>query len=196
MPAGTTGSSKVLKELEEDGFEGLDIGFGSFSTVRLQDQTFSTNDGETLGNTFLCVIHASKTKFLYKAADSNECDDFAYSYDKVTTVTGNKSIDELTAEWAAKGYHNPVWKKYLDVTAQLVDPNTRELGNLVILSIPNSSVPRLSGYITTLKIGQGKSVSSVVTQVYPGQKVTSSKKPFYPWAFKAYSTVQGFLSAS
>jgi hypothetical protein len=28
--------------------------------------------------------------------------------------------------------------------------------------------------------------------VYAGQKVTAAKKPFYPWAFKAYADVATF----
>ena len=72
MPAGTQqAAGGVLRELEAQGFEGLDIGFGSFPMVRLQDQTFSTNEGDTLGNTFLCIIHGSRTKWLYKAEDNN-----------------------------------------------------------------------------------------------------------------------------
>ena len=191
-PAGTSGSTmKALEELAEDGFEGLDIGFGSFPMVRLQGQEFSTNEDEVLGNTFLCVIHASKVKWLYKAEDNNTTDEFVYSFDKEFTTNG-KPIEEVTAEWAAQGKTAPVWKKYLDVTAQLVDPNTKELGRLVILSVPNNSVPRLTGYITTLKLGSGCAPNQMITQVYPGQKVTNAVKPFHPWAFKAYMRLDRF----
>ena len=77
MPAGTAAvGGKVLEELASDGFEGLDIGFGSFPIVRLQGNTFTTNDEDTLGETFLCIMHATRTKWLYKAEDSNECDEF------------------------------------------------------------------------------------------------------------------------
>jgi hypothetical protein len=193
MPAGTSAAGdRVLGELADEGFEGLDIGFGSFPIVRLTDKNFSTNDGDSLGETFLCIMHATRTKWLYKAEDSNECDEFVYSYDQETTTSGNKTIDEVTAEWAAQGYDNPVWKKYLDITAQRVDYNTKQIGEVVILSVPKTSVARLTGYITTLKLGRRMSPSEVVTQVYAGQKVTAAKKPFYPWAFKAYADVATF----
>lgn len=192
MPAGGSGN-KVLEDLAGAGFEGLDIGFGSFPVIRLQDQSFSTSDGDVIGSTFLCVVHASRTKWLYKADDSKDTDDFVYSYDQQYTTAG-RPIEEVTAEWEAKGFTEPVWKKYIDVTAQMVDANTRSLGNVVILSVPNNSVPRLTGYLTTILLGQRLQPNEVITQVMPGQRVTSAKKPFYPWAFKLYCRVDQLLN--
>jgi len=187
MPAGTAAAGgKVLQELAEEGFEGLDIGFGSFPVVRLQDTNFSTNDDEALGSEFYCVIHASRTKWLLKAEDDNKCNEFVYSHDQEFTTSG-KAISEVLAEWKAKGYDSPVWKKYLDVTAQRFNKDDRTIGDVVILSIPNNSVNRLTGYLTTVKLGKGLAPSAVVTHVHLGQKVTNAVKPFYPWAFKLYA---------
>lgn len=181
----------ISQALAAQGFEGLDMGFGSFPIVKLQDTTFSTSDGDTLGNTFCCVMHASRKKFLLKCEDSNDAEEFVYSYDKVHT-TGNKLVEDVKKAWGEKGWVNPVWKEYADVTAQLVDLNNRELGGVVMLSIPYTSNSRLSGYITTLMV-KGRQVNQVITQVYHGQKVTSGKFAFYPWAFKEYMLVSQMI---
>jgi hypothetical protein len=186
------GTGGFQQALANEGFEGLDMGFGSFPVVRLQETTFSTSDGDSLGNTFVCVMHTSKKKYLLKCEDSNEAEEFVYSYDKITTTSGKKQIADVRAEWATKGWTNPVWKDYVDITAQLVDLEARELGTVVLLSIPQSSNSRLSGYLTT-QLVKGRHISQVITQVYPGQKVTSGKFPFHPWAFKEYLLVNDLI---
>ena len=190
VPAGFAAGG-IAQQLAAMGFEGLDMGFGAFPIVKLQDQTFSTSDGDVLGNTFVCVMHQTRRKFLFKCDDSNDSDEMVYSYDKQTTTTG-KSIEDVKAEWAAKGFVAPVWKEYTDVTAQLVDLPNREMGGVVVLSVPHTSNSRLSGYMTTLLV-KGRQPNQVITQVYPGQRITSAKKPFYPWAFREYTTVQALL---
>ena len=130
-------SGDVVQQLEQAGFIGLELGFGSFPTVRLQGESFSTSDGGSLGQTFACIIHSARPKYLLKCADVQNADEFVYSYDRKTT-TGGKSIDQLVNIWKEKGWDSPVWKDYLDVTAQLVGVEQRELGEVVMLSIPNS----------------------------------------------------------
>jgi hypothetical protein len=186
------GAGGFQQALANEGFEGLDMGFGSFPVVRLQETTFSTSDGDSLGQTFVCVMHTSKKKFLLKCEDSNEAEEFVYSYDKITTTSGQKQIADVMSEWAAKGWTKPIWKDYVDITSQLVDLQTRELGTVVLLSIPHTSNSRLSGYLTTQLVKQ-RHISQVITQIYPGQKVTSGKFPFHPWAFKEYCLVKDLI---
>lgn len=193
-PPGTaTGAGRIISDLAEAGFEGLDVGFGTFPIVRLQDQTFSTNEEEVLGHEFWCCIHGSRVKWLLKKEDNNTTSDFVYSHDQVTTTTG-QSIEEVMAEWRAAGFDAPVWKKYLDITAQRYDANSRTLGQIVILSVPSNSVPRLTGYLTTLKVGHGLMPNQVITHVHLGPRVTQAVKPFYPWAFKMYAPVSQAVS--
>lgn len=170
-----------------DGFEDMEIGFGSFPIVTLKETTFNTSDGDTLGQTFVCIMHHRRKKLFYKCRDDNDAEEMFYSYDGVTTATG-KVVAEIIAEWAAKGWTQPLQKEYSEVTAQLVDLQKKELGNVVLLSIPNNSNPRLAGYRTTVVL-KGLKLNQVITQIYPGQRVTSGKKPFYPWAFKEYERV-------
>jgi len=192
-PAGSliAGPGGIAQALVNEGFEGLEMGFGSFPVVRLQESTFSTSDGDNLGNTFVCILHGSRKKWLCKCEDSNDAEEFIYSYDQVNT-TGNRLVTDVLSEWAAKGWTSPVWKQYTDVTAQMVDLTNRELGGVVILSIPHTSNSRLSGYITTLCV-KGRHSNQVITQVYPGQRVTSGKFPFHPWAFKEYALVKDII---
>ena len=183
---GQTGN--IMQELEAAGFEGLRIGIGAFPFVKLQGETFTTSEGESLGQTFVCVIHTSKSKKFYKCRDDQNAEEFFYTYDDVMT-TANKQVQDILADWANRGWTQPVVKNYLDVTAQLVDLNTRELGGMVLLSVPDTSNPRFSGYITTLAATHRCMPNQVVTQIYPGQKVTSVKFPFHPWAFRYYAKV-------
>lgn len=183
-PAGVN-TSNISKALVEAGFEGLELGFGAFPMVTLQNTEFSTSDGISLGHEFFAVIHSSRKKYLLKANRGRDEEEFTYSYDKITTI-GGKSVDEVKQEWLRSGYESPEWKEYLDVTAQLIDIQKRTIDQMVLLSIPHSSNARLSGYITTI-LTSGTSPADVVTHVHLGQQVTAAKKPFYPWAFKKYA---------
>lgn len=187
-----TATGGILGGLQEEGFDGLEMGFGAFPTVKLQGETFSTSEEESLGNTFACVIHGSRKKYFLKCKDSQDAEEFVYTYDKQVT-SGGKPIADILQAWAEKGWTKPVWKEYLDVTAQIVEIQSRSLGKVVLLSIPKTSNARLTGYLTTLKVGQGLSPSEVITQIYPGQKITSVKFPFHPWAFKQYIKVVDFI---
>ena len=173
---------------ESDGFEDMEIGFGSFPIVTLKETTFNTSDGDNLGTTFACVMHHRRKKMLFKCRDDNDAEEMVYSYDGVNT-SGGKPLAGIFAEWAAKGWTEPFPKEYSEVTAQLVDLTKGELGNVVLLSIPKSSNARLIGYRTTVRL-KGMQLNEVITQIYPGQRVTSgAKKPFYPWAFKEHNKV-------
>jgi hypothetical protein len=169
------------------GFEGLELGsgFGAFATVTLKDDNFSTTDGDKLGQTFACVIHDSKPKWVVKSSDGRDAE-FKYTTDRVHDTSG-RPLETIFKIWRAQGLMqgDPIFKAYLDVTAQLVDVNKKELGQVVILQIPQTSIERLKGYLTNLALA-GLSQHDVITQVYLGQKVTSTKHPFWPWALKKW----------
>lgn len=182
------GMEAVLTEM---GFEGMDLGqgFGGFPSVTLKDDVFRTSDGENLGSQFYAVIHNSKAKYIVKSGPGEEAE-FKYSYDKVNDSSG-KPLAQTFAIWKAQGKLNgePEIKAYLDVTAQMLNLQTRELGAVVLLQVPSTSIERFKSYLKTLLIG-GMAPSSVVTQVYPAPKVTSVKHPFHPWAFKKWGTLE------
>lgn len=184
----------IEARLAEQGFEGLDLGagFGAFPSVVLKDDRFSTSDGDPLGQSFFCVIHGSKPKWIVKANDTDKKADYKYTRDKVNDTSGIP-LTEAFAEWRKKGVMRgePVWKPYLDVTAQLVSVEKRELGQVVILQIPQTSIEKIRGYLIQIGL-QGFSPAEVITQVGLGQKVTSVDYPFWPWHFKKWGPLSRF----
>jgi hypothetical protein len=115
------GGSMVTGSLEgtaaDDGFEGLDFGFGSFPICKLDDGVFVAND-EEMGDSFTCVIQSSKKKILYRTiVGPNETPQLAYTYDDEFTTKSERVADVL-ADWK-RGGDKYTRKEYLDVTAFL-----------------------------------------------------------------------------
>jgi len=174
----------VIDSLEEDGFDGLEFGFGAFPMVTLQNTgIFELSDGGPLGQDFYCIILGSKAKWIVKNDQKGPLEDFAYTFDKIHTTSGGL-IEDKTAEWAAKGWGHEM-KKYLDVQAQLVTQDQHN-GELVLLSIPPTSVNKFSGYLATVQGRYAKRVKNVITRCHLGDRVTKVKYPFHPWAFTYY----------
>lgn len=175
-------SGQVADSLAAEGFNGLEFGFGSFPTVSLQnDGKFASSDGWAERTEFDCIILSTVEKFIYKngLAQGDPKEDFFYSYDGITTTSGEPVADKI-AEWEANGW-TAQKKKYLDAQAQMVGGDCD--GELAVLSVPTSSIPRLSGYLATVQMKHGVTPSMAVTRVYCGDKVAKAKFPFYPWAF-------------
>jgi len=175
----------AIGALAEDGFEGLDLGFGAFPIVVLQNTgDFTSSEGAEFGTEFDCIVMNSREKFICKntKADKDE-EDFFYSYDKESATNGEPATKRI-GEWAEKGWGYE-WKPYLDVAAQLVGGEYD--GELVMFSIPKTSIARFSGYLATVKMKAQVPPSGVITRVYRGDKITKVKYPFFPWAFKMVS---------
>lgn len=178
--ADLTGSG-VTAELESEGFEGLEFGFGSFPMISLQnDGTFQSSEGGVLGTEFQVCLLGSKAKWIYKNDQKGPAEDFFYTFDKITTV-GGEPIADILANWEARGWKYEV-KKYLDVQAQMVT-NDEDNGTLVLLSVPPTSINKFSGYTATVRGRHHRKVGSVITKCHLGEKVTKVKHPFHPWAF-------------
>lgn len=183
--AGSTGGA--LGALAEDGFEGLDLGFGAFPIIVLQNTgDFTSSDGAELGTEFDCVVMNSRNKFICKnTGNPKDDEDFFYSYDKEVNTSG-EDVKVKIAEWKGKGWGYE-WKPYLDVAAQIHGGDND--GELVMFSIPKTSITRFSGYLASVKMKEGVPPSGVVTRVYRGDKITKVKYPFFPWAFKMISVL-------
>lgn len=175
-------SGNMTQDLADDGFEGLDLGFGAFPVITLQNTgDFVSSEGAEFGTEFDCVVLSSKNKYICKTRGTTEDEeDFFYSYDKEYATTG-ETVAEKVAEWEAKGWGYE-WKPYLDVAAQLHGGDHAD--DLVMFSIPKTSIPRFSGYVASIKLKHGLPPSKVITRVYRGDKITKVKYPFFPWAFK------------
>lgn len=183
--AHTGGAGQMIHDLVgDDGFGSLDdaVGFGSFPIVTLSDGEFLL-DGNVIGDgkEFHAVILGSKNKFLFKEAGKEDGKVF-YSYDGVTALDNQLVADKL-AEWAANGTKYEK-KKYEEITAQMVDISTGEVGDIVILSIPPASRNRLGGYRASIALQKRKKLSEVITKVCRANKVKmDGGKDFYPWNF-------------
>ena len=185
--AAAASGGNAAAQLANDGFDGLDMGFGAFPMVALQNTgDFTSSGGWELGTEFDCVVMSSKNKYICKTKGTTEDDeDFFYSYDKVVTTTG-EPFETKTEEWKEKGWGYE-WKDYLEVSGQIHGGDHG--GELILLSIPKTSIARFSGYLASIKLKHGCSPSEVITRIYRGDKVTKSKYPFFPWAFKVVGKV-------
>jgi hypothetical protein len=105
--------------------------------------------------------------------------DVVYSYDGETSTSG-VPLSQIFDEWRQKGL--PIASqptRYVEVTAQLDETDA-----IVLLSIPQQSIPTLSAYWANTR-ASGKNLKEIVTRVYRGRKVERAAKPFFPWAFEA-----------
>lgn len=179
--AGPVPTGNLTQSMEEMGFKGLDFGFGAFPIITLDDGQFMSNDVE-LGEQFDCYIQSSCEKILYRTnVGQNEKPELVYTYDDQITTKGEQVADVLN-DWRSAGqtYQRKV---YLDVIVEMCGDNELA-GQLAVLSIPPQSTTRFSGYLAQVVRLKRKTPQEVVTTVYRGRKVTGTRFPWFPWAFK------------
>jgi hypothetical protein len=171
------GSGAVLDALAAMGFEGLELGFGSFPIVSLDQGEFKCSDGSSLGDEFYVQMKNVRAKYLVKTdlPRSDPRYSMSYSYDGVTDMKGEQ-VAHNTAAWASQGIGHKKMK-YLEVFATLQD------GKNVLLSIPPTSIGRCSAALVTI-FTKGYPVDEVWIKCSKGPKVTQVKEPFFPWAFE------------
>lgn len=170
-----------IQHYAEQGMEGLEVTYGAYPVVRLINEgVFETHDGEALGKEFLCILQASKPKFIYKAVGTPKGEEkFAYTFDHEYTAAG-EPLHNLLQSWLEQGYTHEV-KKYLDVLAVMM--GERE-GEEVLLSIPKTSIGRLTRYLGLIERKHQCLFNECITRVACGEKIKSVQHPFYPWSFE------------
>lgn len=197
MPAPSKQTGGAIANLESEGFEGLKLGFGAFPGIVLPSEgRFKINGQENfIGEAFTGHIHSTKSKWIVKVdTQDKDLEKYVYTYDNPRNpealTTGGTKVADFIAEQEAKGQKIKI-KDYLDVLFEVND----ELGNgelnpgdLVLLSIPDTSIKRLSGYLVQLQMRK-KNPRDVVTRVSVGAKITTVAKPYYPWSFKEHVAV-------
>ena len=187
------GSSNVLQDLSQDGFEGLKLGFGAFPGIVLPSEgRFKVNGEEKfLGESFTGVIQGTKAKWIVKVDTTDkDKEKYVYTYsdprDPNSLTTGGTKVVDFIADQEAAGLRCKV-KDYVDVLFELAEVEDKSgalaAGDLVMLSIPDTSIKRLSGYMVQLGMKK-KGPRDVVTRVSVGAKVTSVANAYYPWSFK------------
>ena len=169
---------KFESDMADDGFGGLEVGFYSFTVVKLATEgRFEDADDNDLGKSLFVNLMESKRKWAYNNSEDENVAEF--SYDRLTNAKG-ELLAPILKEWEDLG-GKVTEKKYLDVTCNVVAGDLE--GEVLILSVSPSGVQKFTGHMGKLTYAN-KNPREVVTEVYVGPKVTSVPKPFYPWAFR------------
>ena len=180
-------SSKFQDTMAEAGFEGLQLGGLSFEQIRLpgEGQFLIGQEDEELGQEFDCVIQGTRSRFVVRQSNDEDAEMF-YSYDPQGLVNAEGiDMSETLQEWADDGYPKPVIKKYIEVTAVMVNAaNPDREGMMVILSIAPASVQKFSGFIAQQQFMKKQQPSEYITRCIVGKKVKKDKTSFFPWSFK------------
>lgn len=174
----------LAQSMGELGFEGLDFGFGAFPIITLNDGQFSSNDVE-LGDSFDCRVQSSRQKIVYRTrVAEGETPELVYTYDDQSTTKG-ENVKDVLQDWDASGTKYDR-KAYLDVIVEVCGDNDLT-GQLAVLSVSPQSATRFSGYLAQVVRLKRVNPQDVVTTVYRGRKITGTRFPYYPWAFKLAS---------
>lgn len=181
---------QILKDLQEEGFEGVELDYSSFLNVIL-NKTIETSEGQELPAAgFLVRLAGSRSKFCFR--NNNPVEDeveVAYSYDRNADKDPESPVFAKIKEWKEAGLELDDVKEYQEVLAIMLDDKLEgeqagELnGKLITIQVAPTSKGRWAGYLTQLRMGGHKNISDVKTLVRRGKKVESGKFPFYPWDF-------------
>lgn len=196
----TKSNNQVVAAAEDEGFGGIELGFGSFPVVKLVNEgCFNDSDENDLGKKFIATLGQSSEVFLYKQ-EGRDDGDVGYSYDGVNLSAYNgdedfKLVAELKQAWEEEGYELEV-KKYLEVVVTLEDDQAELLGveeveeglqdlegEPVVLSLPPSAVKAFSGKVATLSMA-GKPIKGAKMQFEVGKKRKNGNNTYFPWKFK------------
>jgi len=184
IPATTaTATTGMLAGLDDLGFEGLELGWGSFTSIKLDNGKFADSEENNLGTEIECILMSTKAKYILKNTKCMQDDEEVYySYDREVATDGTPTED-IIAEWTAQGWGFE-WKTYLDAFAQLVD-ETGEPTEMVVLSLPPTARPKISGYLSRIKLTKGLgNPQQYITRCKVGPDVKKEGKTWNPWVFQ------------
>ena len=196
LPAttGNANASAALVALRAAGHDDLDLGYGAFPNIKLPGQLFESSEEHNLGDGFDFVIAEKKTKYLYKGVNPEDKEDekVVYSYDRSTTTCG-VMVEDVMAEWKEKGWKTEC-KKYFDVVVVVKSGVLK--GRICILSLPPTALTTYSGYVVGNQMTYKKTPQEYVSRALVGKKVTTSVKPFWPWAFEIVDDLEGYEASN
>lgn len=205
-------ASFTATDLAKVGFEGMidTLGFFDFPTIRLQDEVFKDNQGNTYGKEIYGRATGSRMQYLVRALTNvarpgqpekwtveDTKHDLAYTFDgpevpadkRITTK--DLKLNEVIAEWERLGKRVVEGKPYMLVAFNLeMDDGGEEV---VQLQVAPESVSRFRALVTRLKtsargVNNLQQLSQLLTstrlRVYVGEKVTKVVNPFNPWMFE------------
>jgi hypothetical protein len=178
----TSTGDAFIDQMASEGFAGLELSYRSYTSVKLDGNVFVTSeDVELEGKSFQTHLMGSKPRWAYLDSKEREGATCIFSVDQVFATDGTPLADTI-AEWKAEG--KPVIiKNFVDLTVEVLSGELE--GEIVVLSIPTSSIPRLTGHMGRLKY-RGVDAREAVTEVSVAKRVTmkGSGDTFYPWDFK------------
>lgn len=181
--------SAVLHEMAGEGHEGLKIDFSSFPGIVLKDGEFQLTGSTRCFNAqlgFDGIVTGSKEKFAMRVGGDDD-GDVVFSDHKADFETEETEVGKKVAEWRAAGL-KPELKTYLEaytMITNVADEACADLvGELVVVQVSPTSVGRYSGYAATQMFKHKRMPDGYVTHFGRGEKITSGKFPYYPWAFK------------
>lgn len=190
-------SAQFKTEMEEAGFEGMNVTGMSFDRVKLHEGKFvmGSGDGVSLGEQFDFNLLSSRDLYIVRQFDGDDAKVF-FSYDpQGRTLTDGKSSEETLQEWREDGYGTPEQpldiKQYLEGMAVLINRDDEHEGTVVSLSIPPASRPRMAGAAVTARQKYRALPSEVVMRAKVGASIKKGSTTFRPWVF----TVVGLLDA-
>lgn len=189
----TDGAGSALAQAAQEGFEGLEVGFGTFPTAVIgtggsfevdgEDEDFQTFTGrlETSKALYLCTqdgVQDSPSAFTYDGKNLN------------SPESGCTTVDDLRRAWAEEG-ETLVIRKYLEVVVEIQsidgndDPESHDfIGQFIICKIPPSSLNKFSG-IVMMASRRGIPINELLVEFGMGKRRESrSGNKYTPWAFK------------
>jgi hypothetical protein len=189
--ARTSASAQFKSEMEEAGFEGMNVTGMSFDRVKLHEGKFVMGSGEgiSLGESFDMQLLSTRDQFIVRQFDGDDAKVF-FSYDpQGRTLTDGKSSEEILNDWKEDGYGTPEQpldiKKYLEGMAVLINRQDEHEGTVVSLSIPPASAPRLAGAAVIARQKFKALPSEVVIRAKVGSLIKKGNTSFRPWVFVA-----------
>ncbi|AHI61234.1 hypothetical protein SHOU24_37 [Vibrio phage SHOU24] len=190
-------ASQVIQQAEDDGFGGLELGFGSFAIIKLDNSgQFMDSDDNELGTLIRASVQQSTASYLY-VQEGNDDSPAVYSYDGVNltaeTEDGDKTVEQVKMRWVDEGYDMEC-RKYLEVVATIAEDHDDIIdgevpeglldyeGETVMLRLPPASIKTFSGKVATLKM-QNKPLRGAVMDFKVGKqrKTNNGKAKYFPW---------------
>lgn len=184
--------AQMIKELQEEGQEGLDMSFGVFPLVSLDKGEFKVGDDDFGDSGFTGVPLMSRPKYAYRTTKVSEKDaEVLFADSDQAHLQPDSLVSERLREWKEKwpesGYEV---RAYQDVFLYMVNCQDKpELeGQLVQLSVAPTSVKLYTRACLKAK-GRGYKAHECVFKIGVGEKIRG-EFDYYPWSFEAIGSCQ------
>lgn len=194
--ASTDTGSSFAENAAAQGMDGLELGYGSFPNIKLDDGEFIDGDGNNYPSPFYFTPISSKGVYAYSQKNEDDSDVF-FSYDGVTTTKG-ESVAALCAEWVEDGYtverdtrlevNCLIQEQVTEANEEGVETPTGEFveGEMVMLSLPPTARKKYSGkwaMAERLYKNAGKGLDEMIMKAEIGKSVKVGTRSFRPWMF-------------